>query len=340
MKESTQRILGRVHTEWLTSNMSRAYPLADATGGMTGTLPCRLLTDAFILVYGDVAESDLTVYISKVIHSSTEVIIHLAAKISDQAVVDFGPVAVFDKNSAIGSEYAFELSESDLIVSGKLIAGDLSCCDAIPSTLDLSADTGCLFRGCVRVAPKGLQGLEVDGVVYTGVVELVAGDGVSLDVASGDGRDGSADTIITISVNDYEIPAENKVITTDKQLLTQALELYGAPVRSINGFTPDSSGNIDIVADEQSVTAEEGDNSTIEMKLHVTALNAVEDSSAGSGAIQVTITKPQECEITSVIESLLTMLQQLNQRATALDLSVTEIDTAQANLAARLTGLV
>lgn len=345
-----QHNLGRLHTEWLTANLSRAYPLADATGGMPGTIPCRLLADAFILIYGDVKEHETTLYINKVISSSTEVVFYLTGRFGDN-YKGFGPVATFDKQCDIGTVKSFEISHDGILVSGKLVAGDLHSGDDIPTALDLTETTGALFPGCYRVAPPGLQGIEVDGIIYTGVVELVAGDGINISVDEQDTH-----TAIVISVPEYTLPDENLVIVDDKTLLREAIEEYGVPVRSLNNFKPDEEGNIDIVADEVSITEAQEDveglaeteepetpeeEDEIKMYLTVKEINSPDDpiSDAGSGVIQVTITKPQECELSEVLDSLLSMTQELNQRATKLDSAITTIDTAQANLASRLTGL-
>lgn len=340
MNNGTQMNIGRVHTEWVTANLSRAYPLDDSTGGLTGTLPCRLLADAFVLIYGDVEETTASLYISKVTTSSTEIVFELAGKFNG-VPVEFGPVATFDRACAIGTPVSFELSTDDVIVTGKFVAGDLRSGDDIPASLVLSATTGSLFRGCYRVAPRGLHGIKVDDVVYTGIVELVAGDGVDIDVTTTKDPDGQSITTLVFSVPDYNIPLDNDKIINDSTLMKEAIKEYGEPIRSINFVVPDKEGNINIVADEQSTTTatiedetdEEDDGSIkdVKMQLAVTEL--------GPGTIQVTLTRPQECESTEILQSLLTMIQQLNQRANTLDTAITEIDKAQANLASRLTGL-
>lgn len=327
MAESiNQASLGRIHAEWLNANLSRAYPLADYTGGRSDSLPCRLLADAFVLIYGNTNEAETVIYIEKVVSSSTEVVFHLAGEFSGKSV-SFGPVATFHRTAEIGTAAPFEVLVDGFTVTGKLVVGDIANIVDLPAVLELTADGGLLSPGCYRVAPPTLQGLEVDGTIYTGVVELQAGDGLSVE-ASTDADTGI--TTLTIAVRDYEIPEDNKLITTDKQLLAMAMADYGDPVCSINEVIPDYNGNIAIVADEQSVTSAEA---TIDMKL------VVDKVSSESGAIQVTITRPQECEVATVIERLLEMLQQLNLRAAVLDNSITAIDVAQANLAARLTGL-
>lgn len=316
--------VARLNQEWLYSNLSKAYPLAESIGGST-RIPPSLLADAFILVAG-VEDSQCSAYISEIVTTSNAITLSLAINVSGD-VYDLGSVATFPTDSEIGACESFDIDSDTLSVMGKIVIGDASSCRNLPPVLQLTEEDGLLASCCVRGITGVVTGLIVDGVRYSGDVTLEAGDGIAINTSLQD--DGS--TVLTFTSIDYSPPSENTEITSDAELLEEAVERFGKPIRTINGVAPDASGNITIRGDEVSTTSDKATND-----LFTVQVTSIGD---GEGAVNITLSKELSCDIDETFAVIMSNIAQISSRLSTVDAHITAVDNANANLAMRLVNL-
>lgn len=166
--------------------------------------------------------------------------------------------------------------------------------------------------------------------------------GATWAVTESELSEASTGNVLQISASEYAIPAENTLIVDDASLVAELVRSFGEPVRSINGITPDSSGNIEISGDGNSVSTSNGsyDPDTGECTCDENVFRlVVTGTNANAGVITIALNKPITCDTNTVVQMLMENINELNKRLTQLGLSITALDTANNNLAARLTGL-
>lgn len=288
-----EQIIGRLLPEWLNSNQHRVYPLDESTVG--NGLPTSFLVDALFICSASV---DITrLYIKSIVKNGTNIIIRLAGYVN-KVSTDFGNVAIVPIDTAMGTNIPVELSGDNYKLSGSFVIGNAKSLDSTQSIFEFDEDSGLIFPGCVRNTENTLLGIKIDDVLYTGVVTLEAGDGIEFTVTENE-----EGTVITINSTAYTLPEENMEITTDEELVQEAVNLYGTPVRTICNVAPDASGNITLATPESGKDGEQ----------YVTAVKA------GDGAISLTIandTTSLECEDDSAqFDSIMQSLNNLNDRA-------------------------
>lgn len=302
--------------EWLDSNRSKAYPLADTTGGEPGTLPPSLLVDACILSdTPDVRD----VYISKIEVSDVGWMLSITAYYP-------GGVATFDRvisvafSSSKNSEAKNLVSSpnGDLNLAVSFTIGDPAAVRDWPAVNKLSLTNGLLSPSTVHdIAGMFITSIRVGSSVLTGSIELIAGDGIDLTVSENKGTGWQ----IEIANKKYSVPTDNTSITSDDSLLTQITSTYGTPVTTINGVPP-SNGNINIATPE----SESSDT------------QYVVPTSTGTGTISLSLSKNPNVDL-STIENLAENLEQLSLRAIRLDEGVKALDRGLNALATQMTRL-
>ena len=311
----SEQIIGRLLPEWLNSNQHRAYPLDESTVG--NGLPFSLLVDALFINSYNVDRSRL--YLREVVVSGDNVQISMGGFV-DGVETDFGAVAIIPFNTEMGTHIPIDYTGDSFKLSGDLVVGNVHCMDSVNSVITLNADTGKLFPGCVRNADEGLFGIKVGDTVYTGVVTLEAGDGIDFEVEHTD-----EETVLRIVSTVYTPPDENMTITDDASLLETAISMYGTPVRTICGISPDSAGDIVLSTPasgdsaEQYVTASGGGDGTI----YLTIANDMTDTSCNDPSLQ--------------IESILQSLSNLNERAGDQHEMLLGLEEAVSNLALQVS---
>lgn len=167
-------------TEWLTSNMHRAYPLHESTAGIC-PIPTALLADMFILVVG-AEDSACSFYVSEIRTTDTSVIISMAGMIGNS---DFPstPIATFPLNSKIGDVASGSFPLGEYVIHTKLIVGDASAATSMPVQTTLDESEGLLFTGCVRGVTDVNSGVfVVNGTKMSDPLFITAGEGIKLDV--------------------------------------------------------------------------------------------------------------------------------------------------------------
>lgn len=312
-----------VRSEFLNANASKAYPLDQSTGGAVGTVPGGLFTDAYLLVDGIADIYSTVFYISQLEVTATGFLLSLACEY-DNNIYNFNRVLYCAFNNDSNSDIRFFSSDQGVSVSGAFTVGNpLLVKDYPPSTIYDAANG--------RLSPliiKDVNGLFVTGIVLggetlTGDVVLNAGDGIEFLVT---GNTNSAGNITggTITVTNTRYLLNGGTIHTDSELVSEAIELFGNPVRTVCGVAPDTEGNIAIAVPTTEDTS----------KYYI----KVDQSNATAGTLQLAINR-NPCLENTVVENLMTNLEQLNIRASRLDDGVKALDNAINAISIQLTRL-
>jgi hypothetical protein len=152
----------------------------------------------------------------------------------------------------------------------------------------------------------------------------------------------NTDPIITIKSVEYTPPEANLEITSDAELLEESIKAYGAPVRTINGVLPDESGNITIQPDNVNVVGKcdddrhHDDESQNEERFYA----CIAGINTAAGAIKIALSQQIQCEDTAIIDTVMTNIAQLNERASEIAELITRLDAAQSGLATRIEEMV
>lgn len=314
----------RLLLEWLDSNQHRAYPLDESTSGGNSVIPFPLFVDALFTVSANVDRTRL--FINKLVVGDTSLRVYLSGYVND-VLIDFGSVADIPLSSTQGTEISVDVATVEYSVSGSLVIGNIESVQELQAVTSLAISSGLIFPGCVREESIGLTGIEVDGVIYSGVVTLSAGAGVSFSVTESGGS-------VTIAINavNYTVPSVNTQITSDEELLDEAISMFGYPVRSINNITTDETGNISIVEGGNSSGSEDEGGSPA----YVTV------TAAGQGALTISLTNDTtvtQCndDLTVTVDTLMSGVANLNDRIAEINDAITAIDKANNNIAIQLS---
>ena len=330
-------IPARLLMEWLDGNQHRAYPLDESTSGANAAVPYPLLVDALFSVTSGIDTTRL--FISKIVTGAVGVSFWLKGYLEGGAeLIDFGEVASVSLDPEAtppGTSVPIAVTTATYSIEGSIVIGDISSVLKMPANTTLTLETGKFFPGCVRVLEKGVTGLEVNGEVFTGLVTLEAGEGIEFDTSTT-----AVDGIIKINATGYVLPEDwSQTIRNDTELMTEAVEAFGLPVRSIQGFLPDQAGNISIVDPpvESSASSDESDSSDEGGgSAYVTVI------SANNGAIAITLANDDtitacDDDITVTVNSLMSSVANINDRLADIDTGITALDRANNNLAIQLS---
>lgn len=308
-----EQIIGRLLPEWLNSNQHRTYPLDESTVG--NGVPFGFLVDALFINSPTIDSERL--YISSVSRSNTNILIRMGGYV-ERVKTDFGVVATIPFNTVSGAHIPISVVGGNFTLAGSLVVGDTKCMEYVPAVIELDEYKGLIFPGCVRTVSDTLLGIKVNDILYTGIVTLEAGEGIEITASAGDEE---GETVITITSTAYTVPDENLKITSDSELLANAIEAYGKPVRTICNVSPDASGDIVFSTPDAGGESEQ----------------YVEASSTGIGTVCLTIAN-DKTDITCTdrsaqIEALTQALSNLNDRSVEVHEGVNALDDAVSNLA-------
>jgi hypothetical protein len=225
----------RISSEWLDANKSRAYPFDEKCADSPNSIPSPVFTDAFFRTAG---LGNASLYISRVVQGQTSFQVYAATTDKDIGLIADIPYTTPER-SQIPVDVALEDGST---ISGIFVVGDVSEIKRMQSDTILGVGDGLLFYGCVReFLDEGVRGIRVGDTTYTGVVDLVAGDGIELSVTSNEDV-----TTIKIAAKNRTVPPANLIIVDDATLLKELKDMYGSPVYRINGLAPSDSGDITI----------------------------------------------------------------------------------------------
>lgn len=308
--------------EWLNANTFRAYPLADSTGGVPGTLPSQLLVDMLLLYEGAEIASASVSRISKTLieysgspaqYTPTAAFrCSLSLRIikTDGAVETIDDFVSFDSNTEFGTEIPFVHPLSGLIIKGTVTVGYVSSLVSLPVETEISETGGELHPGVVHQISLSSGVESINGL--TGDITIQAGDGIVIEVVG---------NVINISSSGYNIEHDNSILS-DKELLDALQERFGIPITTINGVEP-VNGNMTFGVR----TATDGC-SNVEV---ITA-------QAADGAIYLEMQK-DPCIDDANIQKIVENLSNLNARCADVEAGVRLADTGINALAAQLARL-
>ena len=302
-----------VKKEFYNANASKAYPLDQSTGGVPGTLPCGLLVDAYLLVDGEDAE-EYEAYISSIEVSSTGFTLSLSVSTGNRTY-SFERVLYCAFINPRNTEISFIAADGDISVAGAFTIGDPTLIRDWPPETELTEAQTLLSPLVI----KNVNGLFItslivgDTVVTGGPVELVAGDGIELSVTG---------STITISNTRYSL--NGGTVSTSAELVSEAVAIYGEPVRSINGVAPDDNGNISIVVP----VTETSDRYYIQPS----------NEASGTGSITIAINR-DPCVENDTVDALMQNISELNTRASRLDDGIKALDNGINAITIQLTRL-
>lgn len=232
--------------QWMSHMAAQTYPLADQVTGLSVTsqlLPKYLILDMRILVPEATGTVDGNAfYISRVQDQGASLSIYIGYNGIQVAVGSGIPKTLTMTQPAVQHWYTLTALQGGSLSWVSKLTG--SICVGPTNTYDIgtqvyTASSTKLNRNVISVIGKltYLQAIKVDQVYYDGIVQIQAGQGVSISATVEDQV-----TTLTISVD------RTYVTQTVQQSVVQQLNAStgATPITSINGVTPDSSGNIQI----------------------------------------------------------------------------------------------
>jgi hypothetical protein len=234
--------------EFLDKNLHRQFPLGD---DMTG----RDLTDSFTLPSSFLVDLALCAppgtdteafYIKSVVIRRYSADIEIGYD-GDGEELTVGKFTKIPRDQELNSSYQFEPAvqpDADdqifAIMNGVAIVGSTDALFDTPGSWFFGLDTTAILSTRVTSGVAAINSILIDTQIFTGNIALQEGTGVTL-TPSYDTTHGR--TVIKISadlgaLDDLAIP-----LTSDAAILANLALIYGVPLTSINGVTPDTAGN-------------------------------------------------------------------------------------------------
>lgn len=254
-----------IYREYYNENAHRYYPFVNANQVPTGLiLDFCLLATTNLPNNATTADTSIT-YISQLTTDGTQLRVYLSATTSTDGVIDFGCIATADVYTPLvvggvpGRRSEIAYAANGYVFQGYIITGDLErLLPSMPASIPLDAVTGRLYTNCILHMTKWMTGIQVGDETLTGLVNLVAGDGIDLTVDQ-------ATNTVTVSCVGASVPPENAVIVSDSKLLENITNTYGYPITRINGVPITSGGDwtIAVRPDEGLVVTADGLNHNI-----------------------------------------------------------------------------
>lgn len=223
--------------EFLNDNSHRSYPFTEDT-----KLPNNILLDGHFLVTGNVPKNGL--FIDKVVITDSFIELHAAVEM-DGVYTSLGVLLIADLRANYTHTVSLVNNKYKVLIDGSVTIGEIDSRQIGVYTLK---ETGRIFEGCVTPVTNWCTGLVINGKIYTGLVDL--NFDTSFDVF--EATDDTGRTTITITLPNYQVTAPEIDVDSMLDHFSTA-----PPVKSINGISPDSSGNITIESRDPDITAVE-----------------------------------------------------------------------------------
>lgn len=225
--------------DWISFRAAQNFPLADEVTGMSTSsniLQKSLLLDIRIIIPpgADVDKSNF--YISRILSNISSLYVYIAYNGTDVAFCG-GIPKTLGMSEPVSQRY-FNISAVQTDYSwSKNLMGSI-CFGATEQYTDgdqyFTSATAKLNPMCFQqFAFQCLQGIQVQDQVYTGIVQLNFKDGIQVEA-----RQTETGAVIDVSIDlDY---------LKQQLILDTVTEQIGTPVLTINGVSPDASGNINL----------------------------------------------------------------------------------------------
>lgn len=311
-----------IYREYLNENAHRYYPFINENEVPTGLIldACLLTTtnvpnNANVDGNNDAVGTEST-YISQLVSDGTSLRIYLAIK-SQNGDKDCGCIAVSDTSQplvvggVVGRRCEVLYASDGYVIQGYIIVGDLEyLLPKMPPSITLTYLTGKLYTNCILHMSQWLTGIQIGNETLTGIVNLVAGEGIDIAVNG---------NTITISCVGAQLPPENQIIVSDPDILTKITETYGVPITSINGVSITEGGEWTLA-----VKQDEGLTVSVDNTAHC-----------------ITINNPlaKACCTADQISVLASNIGSLNERVGAIQSFQNQLETGMNILSTQLTRL-
>lgn len=299
--------------EFLDENIHRSYPFA-TSNGVPNSIPTPLIVDFGIIATSNVPNNTGagTTYISKVVTDGVTVQIELSFSVGG-STTNLGFVATADVSGDLFTRKDFQVVESNIVLEGFVVFGDMTVTASMPAVTNLSASTGALYSGCIQHMTNWLAGLKVGDTTLSGIVELVAGDGINISA-------NSSTNTITISCIGAEHPIDNSQISGDLDILNNVVATYGVPITAIN--VGGSTQNIEIA----SISDGAFEGNTWYITTQTTDTISI-DSDADIRSIIINDITATACCGEDSLTTLVDNIAELNTRAGLLETAQTQLET-------------
>jgi len=266
--------MSQVLKEFSDQNLHRVFPLTDESGSLdlTGsfTLPTSLITDIYLCIPHLPYIDPEKFYVSNVTIRRMFIDVYIGYD-DPQTPLPLGVFKNIETSAALHSKYEFVPFESqtqDAYAPLFHMSGQVTIGDPAESVKSLGSWNFSPIDNehATRISPvrvgRGLlnvQYISVNNRLFTGNVKLQEGENVSLDVSSHT-VDGVLETVIT--VNASLTAGSSLQLGSDEDILTELVERFGVPIRTINGLLPDADRNFSIIG-EDCTTIEQNDNGVV-----------------------------------------------------------------------------
>lgn len=224
--------------DWISTRATQSYPLADDVSGISiqnTPIPDSLLLD--LRIYApSIYDIDYNKFYLKQIKDQRYTLSFVIGYQDKECLIAEGiPKTIGLTNSVQDRYFILAPIKNQNIEWFQKLTGGICIGNTIQytyGTLFFSFQTAKLNRSCVSIIDfqisECIQNIQVGNEKLTGQVILQAGEGINIDVV---------DNTISISLDHQYL----------SQLLQSAItDLYGIPVKTINGVLPDQNGNISI----------------------------------------------------------------------------------------------
>lgn len=230
-----------VYNEFIDDNMTKRYPFVDIGSSSIEAIPSSFLVDASICIGTMDREGDSSyryhVYVSEIQVYPDYAYVIISDDVSGSVIAKSDPISLaLDSGSSVEERTIRVRPTGDLPVNGTLVIGtceDISDKQGVLKITD--PDEATLFPTSVVLLPIGVSSIIVGDTEVTGDVVLEAGDNIDITYDK-------TDNVIKISV----VNTDN-VKVDDEYLIQAVTSVYGQPVLTVNGISPDSTGNIKIL---------------------------------------------------------------------------------------------
>lgn len=241
--------------QWISKHAAQSYPLADASTGMSqqnSQLPMSFLLDIKIdLPPTAVSQLATKFYIAQITDNIQGYTLTLGCVIGNTSFPCLSAYGIA-KDISMGTELIQRryilIPKLQVIpqtyrtlfskITGYVYMGVTS--DYRQGTLTFKPEQSYINPICI-VSNLGVQSIKVGSQYIFGNVQFVAGPGIKIQTTKSETDQNTS--IITISVDKTTAYQGFMTVQQAVQAITQQL---GYPIRTINGVTPDATGNIQI----------------------------------------------------------------------------------------------
>lgn len=319
-----------IYREFYDENAHRFYPFVNANQVPTGLiLDLCLLTTPNIPDNANSTNTLPSLYISQLTTDGTMLRVYMRAVDEDSVETDFGCIATIDGTTPpiegvnVGRRTNIVYANNGYVMQGYIITGDLeNLLPAMPASIPLDEVQGRLYTSCILPMTQWLTGIQVGNTTLTGVVRLSAGPGITLGVDT-------ATNTVTFACTGARLPIENTSITTDSDIFSTTVNIYGYPITSINGVPVKGYGDTSVITTGTkdgdwtfAVNADEG-------------LSVISEPSEHTIYIKNNLAKP--CCTADDIAALTDNIAALNERVITIQSFQTQLETNMNILSTQLT---